>query len=183
LLGWPKPEAAASNTLARRPPLPHLGEALTVAAALLFTGQILAVDRFGGRADAVRLTLVMLTTTSALSFAGAAVIDGRASWRLAAITPIVRDPRVLWAMTTLVAFSSVAALHLMNTYQPRVSPATASVIYCTEPLFATTFSLLFATERLTTLTVAGGAAVLVAVLVVATAGPDPVLPAEGHLGQ
>jgi drug/metabolite transporter (DMT)-like permease len=183
LLGWPKPEAAAGNTLAATPPLPHLGEIVTVVAALLFTGQILAVDRFGGRADAVRLTLIMLATTSVLSFTAAMGIGGRSILRLEAIAGLARDPRVLWTMLTLVAFSSVAALHLMNTYQPRVSPATASVVYCTEPLFGTAFSLAFATERLTVLTVAGGAAVLAGVLVVAIAGKDPVLPSEGHLGQ
>jgi drug/metabolite transporter (DMT)-like permease len=185
LLGWPRPEAAAgaSHSLAAVPPLPHLGEIVTVVAALLFTGQILAVDRFGGRADAVRLTLIMLATTSVLSFAAGTGIGGPFVLRPEALAGLARDSRVVWTMLTLVAFSSVAALHLMNTFQPRVSPATASVIYCTEPLFGTAFSLAFATERLTVLTVAGGAAVLVGVLVVAIAGKDPVLPSEGHLGQ
>jgi drug/metabolite transporter (DMT)-like permease len=184
VLGWPKPEAAAAgNSLAAAPPVRHLGEIVTVAAALLFTGQILAVDRFGGRADAVRLTLVMLATTSVLSLAVGASIGGDSMLRWNLIGGIARDGRVLWTMATLVTFSSVAALHLMNMYQPYVSPATASVIYCTEPLFGTAFSLAFATERLTVLTVAGGAAVLAAVLVVALAGKDPVLPSEGHFGQ
>jgi drug/metabolite transporter (DMT)-like permease len=182
LLGWPKPDAASDHTLATPPPPPLHGEALPVAAALLFTGQILSVDRFGARADATRLTLVMLATTSALSFAAAAVA-GPSLWRPHVLTDLARDPTVRWTMPTLVAFSSVAALHLMNTYQPRVSPATASVIYCTEPLFGTLFSLLFATERLTGLTLAGGAAVLASVLVVALAAKDPLLPSEGHLGQ
>ena len=44
-------------------------------------------------------------------------------------------------MATLVTFSSVLALHMMNTFQPRVSPAIASVVYCTEPLFGTLASL------------------------------------------
>jgi drug/metabolite transporter (DMT)-like permease len=183
LLGWPKPEAAAGNTLARVPPVAHLGEMLTVAAALLFTGQILAVDRFGARADAVRLTFVMLATTSVLSVFAGIGIGGPSIARWEVVVGLARDPRVQWTMATLVAFSSVAALHLMNTYQPRVSPATASVIYCTEPLFGTAFSLAFATERLTVLTVAGGAAVLASVLAVAVGGRDPVLPSEGHLGQ
>jgi drug/metabolite transporter (DMT)-like permease len=183
LLGWPKPEAAAGNTLAATPPVPHLGEIMTVTAALLFTGQILAVDRFGRRADAVRLTLVMLATTSVLSLGAGVGIGGPSILRGEAIAALARDSRVIWTMLTLVAFSSVAALHVMNTYQPHVSPATASVVYCTEPLFGTAFSLAFATERLTALTVAGGAAVLVSVLVVAIAGRDPVLPSEGHFGQ
>jgi drug/metabolite transporter (DMT)-like permease len=58
----------------------------------------------------------------------------------------------------------------MNTFQPRVSPAIASVIYCTEPLFSTMFSLIFATEILTKLTVAGGLAVTASVLVIAARG-------------
>jgi drug/metabolite transporter (DMT)-like permease len=70
-------------------------------------------------------------------------------------------------MSTLIAGSSVLALHLMNTYQPRVSPAVASVVYCTEPLFGTLFSLAFATEHLTRLTAAGGVVVIVSVLAVA----------------
>ena len=55
----------------------------------------------------------------------------------------------------------------MNTFQPRVSPATASVAYCSEPLFAAMFSVLLGTEQLTALTLVGGGAVLVAVLTVA----------------
>jgi drug/metabolite transporter (DMT)-like permease len=183
LLGWPKPEAAAAaNTLAVSPPVPYLGEVCTIVASMLFTGQILAVDRFGQRADAVRLTLVMLATTSLISFAvgagigGASLLPGRAAG-------LIHDREVWWTMGTLVAVCSVMALHLMNTYQPRLSPATASVLYCSEPLFGTIFSLLFATERLTGLTVAGGVAVLGSVLVVATRGGEVKLSAEGHLGQ
>jgi len=54
----------------------------------------------------------------------------------------------------------------MNTYQPRLNPATASVIYCLEPVFATLFSVLFKTEYLTATTVAGGAMILMGVMVV-----------------
>ena len=39
------------------------------------------------------------------------------------------------------------------------------------------------TEQLTVLTIAGGLVVVVSVLVVAPAGPDPKLAAEGHLGR
>jgi drug/metabolite transporter (DMT)-like permease len=41
------------------------------------------------------------------------------------------------------------------------------VVYCSEPLFALLFSVLLGTERLSALTLAGGAAVLGAVLLVA----------------
>jgi drug/metabolite transporter (DMT)-like permease len=182
LLSWPRPQdAAAAHTLAIAPPLPGLGEICTAVAAVLFTAQILAVDRFGQRADAARLTFVMLTTTAALSLIAGALIGGASLFRDPAA--LARDRQAWWSIGSLVVASSVLALHLMNTYQPRVSPATASVVYCTEPIFATAFSVALATERLTPLTVAGGAAVFGAVLIVATHGTDPKLPAEGHLGQ
>jgi drug/metabolite transporter (DMT)-like permease len=182
LLSWPKPDAAAQHTLAIAPPLPYLGEACTVFASILFTGQILAVDRFGQRADPARLTLVMLATTSILSLCAGAAIGGASLFHGRA-AGLLRDHEVWWTLGTLVAASSVIALHLMITYQPRVSPATASVLYCTEPLFGTMFSVLFATERLTALTISGGVAVLASVIVVARFGANPNLPAEGHLGQ
>jgi drug/metabolite transporter (DMT)-like permease len=40
-------------------------------------------------------------------------------------------------------------------------------VYCLEPVFATLFSVLFQTERLTAATVLGGAVILAAVLLVA----------------
>jgi drug/metabolite transporter (DMT)-like permease len=53
---------------------------------------------------------------------------------------------------------------------PAHSTPTPSVIYCSEPLFALLFSVLLGAERLTALTLTGGAAVLAAVLVVAAWG-------------
>jgi drug/metabolite transporter (DMT)-like permease len=173
LLSWPKPEAHTSGTLAVRPPVLLLGETFTVLASLLFTVQILCLDHFGQKANATRLTLVVLGTTSILSFIGAAALDAGQAYRLSAWAGILKDRTIWWAMGTLVVFSSVLALHLMNRWQPLVSPATASVIYCSEPPFATLFSLMLGTERLTLLTVLGGAAVVGSVLIVSRFVPSP----------
>jgi drug/metabolite transporter (DMT)-like permease len=184
LLSWPKPEAvAAANSAIVTPPVPYLWEMLTILGAAVFTAEIMCVHHFGQSADAVRLTFVMLISTAVLSGVVGVALGGAGMMGGGAVAGLVRDREVAWTMATLVTFSSVMALHLMNTYQPRVSPAIASVVYCTEPLFGTLASLAFATERLTMLTVAGGLVVLVSVLVVATAGPDPKLASEGHLGQ
>ncbi|MFI5381489.1 MAG: DMT family transporter [Tepidisphaerales bacterium] len=166
LLSWPKPEAAAAFTLAKKPPLPHLGEILTVLGSMIFTAQILAVDRFGQSASPVRLTGVMFFATAGLSLL-VALAAGPSCFRWTTLVAIASDRTVWWTLGTLVLFSSVVALHLMNKFQPRVSPATASVVYCSEPLFATLFSLAFGAEKLTFLTILGGAAVLAAVLIVA----------------
>lgn len=164
LLSWPKPDAHAANTLAITPPIPYLGEILTVLASMLFSAEILAVDHYGQKVTPARLTFIMLATTSLLSLITGAALSGGAPihWR-----GLMTDATLRWSMASLILFSSVAALHLMMVHQPRLSPATASVIYCTEPLFATMFSLIFATERLTLLTVSGGMVVVIAVYVVA----------------
>jgi drug/metabolite transporter (DMT)-like permease len=170
LLSWPKPEASSTNTVASAPPVAYLGEMLTVLAALVFTAEIIAVHHFGQRADPVRLTLVMLATTSVLSLGVSFALGGPQLFNACGIAGSARDWELIWTMVTLIVISSVLPLHMMNTFQPRVSPAIASVIYCTEPLFATLFSLILATERLTSLTIAGGVAVVASVLVVARQG-------------
>ena len=169
LLSWPKPQATAQNTVAMMPPVPYLGELLTIAGAMVFTAEIICVHHYGQSADAVRLTFVMLVTTAVMSTAAGFAAGGTSMGRAGASIGLLKDAKFLWMMATLIVISSVLALHLMNTFQPRVSPAIASVVYCTEPLFSTLFSLVFATERLTQLTVAGGAVVIASVLVVADA--------------
>ena len=173
LLSWPKPDAHTEGTLAVRPPVPFLGEVFTVVASLLFTGQILWLDHFGQKADAARLTLVVLATTSIISLAGAAAMDGGHVYRPSAWAGVLGDRTMWWTMGTLVVFSSVLAVHLMNRWQPLVSPATAAVIYCSEPPFATMFSLIMGTERLTLLTVCGGAAVVGSVVLVTRFAATP----------
>jgi drug/metabolite transporter (DMT)-like permease len=167
LLAWPNP-AAAEGGLTARPPLLLLGETLTVLGAIVFTGQIMGVDHYGQTADPRRLTSVMLLTCAVISLVVAAALSGGRLLRPEMAAAVAGDRTVWWSLGSLVLLSSVVAIPLMNAYQPRVSPATASVIYCSEPLFALLFSVLLGAEQLTALTLAGGAAVLAAVLVVAT---------------
>lgn len=166
LLAWPNPDAAQGG-LTTHPPFPLLGEILTVLGAMVFTAQILAVDHYGQSADPRRLTSVMLFACAGLSLAVAAGVSAGQVLRPETLLALATDRVVWWSLGSLILFSSVLAIPLMNTYQPRVSPATASVVYCSEPLFALLFSVLLGTERLTLLTLAGGAAVLAAVLAVA----------------
>jgi drug/metabolite transporter (DMT)-like permease len=140
-----------------QPPVPLLGEALTV----------LGVDHLGHTANPIRLTSVMLLTAGGMSLTAAALLNGGELLRPATIAGIAGDRTVWWSLGSLVLFSSVVAIPLMNSFQPKVSPATASVVYCSEPLFAAMFSVLLGAEHLTGLTVVGGGAVLVAVLTVA----------------
>jgi drug/metabolite transporter (DMT)-like permease len=166
LLAWPNP-AAAQGGLTALPPLPLLGEVLTVLGSVAFTAQILMVDHFGKVADPRRLTSVMLLTCAVLNVGVAAALSLGRLLQPGVIAAIVADRTVWWSLGSLIVFSSVIAFPLMNTFQPRLSPAVASVVYCSEPLFAVLFSVLLGAEQLTIPTFGGGAAVLLAVLAVA----------------
>jgi drug/metabolite transporter (DMT)-like permease len=174
LLSREDPSSAGQGILAT-PPLPHFGEIITIFASVLFTGQILSVDHFGQKSDPVRLTLVMFLTTAVLSISIGLALSGTQLYH----PQILRAALFRWdfwrAMVVLVLLSSLVTNHLMNRFQPLVSPATASVIYCLEPVFATAFSLALGTERLALPILAGGAAVLLAVAIVA-ARPTPRIP-------
>lgn len=164
ILSQPNPEAV--TLAAPVPPIPFLGEALTILGSVLFTGQVLALDRYGQDCNTTRLTVLMFFVTGALSTGLGAILGGAAIYNGPVLMALVTDRTLQWSMMAVVMFSSIVALHLMNKYQPMVSPATASVIYCLEPVFATAFSVLFATEVLTATTAAGGAMILLGVLVV-----------------
>jgi drug/metabolite transporter (DMT)-like permease len=169
ILSLPNPAAATHLTFTIAPPLPWLGEAATLVASILFTGQVLSVDHFGGAADATRLTFVMFVVTAVTSLAVGLALGGSALYAPAALATLASDPAFIRVTLVLVALSSVAAFHLMNASQPHLSPAVASVVYCMEPVFATMWSVLFRTESMTMLTFVGGGLVILAMLRLARA--------------
>jgi len=167
ILAQANPDAHAQNTLALTPPLPYLGEILTVLSSMLFTAQIMAVDRFGSAADTARMTAVMLAVVALVNTTLALALGGAQIYRATILFALLRDPVFIASILSLIVFCTVTAMHLMNTYQPAVSAAVASVIYCLEPVFATLWSTAFRTESLTRITIAGGVVILLAVLIVA----------------
>ena len=158
---------AGAESRASQPPLPYLGEALTVFCAMLFTGQLLALDRYGKQADTGRLTLMVFVTAALTGVAAGLLAGGGRLYHPAVLERLAGDATLQWSFTSMVLFSSVAAVHLMNAWQPRVTPATASVVYCLEPVCAALFSIGFRMESLTAATLLGGAIILAAVLLVA----------------
>lgn len=163
----------ARGVLVQRPPVPDLGELLTILGTILFAAQILCVDRFGQDADPSRLTTIMLLTSGALNLLIALPAGGSVMYWGQILSTLCHDRQFIVYFSGLVLVSSVLALQLMNTWQPRIAPATATVVYCLEPVFGTIFSVFFGTESLTASTVLGGAIILSAVLLIAR-GPRPV---------
>jgi len=167
ILSQPNPHAATAETIVEKPPIPHLGEILTVIGSLLFTAQILAIDHFGQRADPIRLTLIMLGITAIASFIIGVGLGGLRFHQGSVVNRLVHDGKFLACFVGLALVSSMLSQYLMNRYQPLVAPATAAVVYCLEPVFATLFSVVFGTERLSAITIIGGSIIFMAVLLVA----------------
>jgi drug/metabolite transporter (DMT)-like permease len=162
VLSLPNPSAVAARTLTVAPPVPWLGEAATLVASMLFTAQVLTVDHFGKDADPARFTLLMFLTAAVLSIAAGAIIGAGALYAPSTLARLAGDAHFLSVSLAIVVVCSIGAFHLMNTAQPFVSPAVASVVYCLEPVFATVWSVVIGTESMTWLTLTGGGLVVVA---------------------
>lgn len=114
------------------------GEVETVMASVVFTGQILWLQRpkFAGN-NVHHFTLVM--------FATVALCCAPVAWLTAP------SPGDLWRaygtsalalfLGVLVLFSTLGGYLMMNAWQPKVSATQAGLIYCTEPLFASLAAL------------------------------------------
>lgn len=166
ILAWPdsSPQTAQAQTL---PPFVFMGEILTIIGAIFFSGQILSIDHYGRTADPVRLTSVMIFTTALTNACcGLSSATGQI-YSSAALKSLAGDVTFQWTVPLLIIFSTVAALHLMILYQPKITPAAATVVYCLEPIFGTLFSILLQMEKLALSTLVGGAIILLAVLLVA----------------
>jgi len=82
------------------------------------------------------------------------------------LAAILSDRNFLWPLLSLAFVQFGRGVHLQNSYQPLISPGAGLRGLLFEPVFATLFSVLFCTEKLTFTTVAGGAVILAAVLLV-----------------
>jgi len=164
ILAWP---ASAVDESVTAPPIPFLGEALTILGSLFFTGQLLTLDHFGKDRDTSGITLGMFSITALTGIGFGIAMAGSDIYRAPVLHAAQSDGLLLLSVASLIVFSTIVAMHLMNVYQPQISPATASVVYCLEPVFATLFSVGFGVENLTLATISGGGVILTAVLLVA----------------
>jgi drug/metabolite transporter (DMT)-like permease len=125
------------------------GDTLTTFGAVLFTGQLLLVDYYGTKINTTALTPGMFLTVSiaaGLTFAllhsvalHSVPIHGDAplnSWRT-----LFFSPNFIGIILFLAVFCSVVAFVGMNKYQPHITAVQASVVYSTEPVFASLWAL------------------------------------------
>jgi drug/metabolite transporter (DMT)-like permease len=102
------------------------GDWLTLACAVAFALQIVALDRAANRGDFRRLFVVQIVTASALLPAGLALEHVRLepSWRLAGAIALTAGP------------ATVGAFYLQSRFQPRTTPNRAAILFASEPVFA-----------------------------------------------
>jgi drug/metabolite transporter (DMT)-like permease len=131
----------------------NLGDLLTLAASVLYAGQIVAVGHFAGRVHAGRLLAIQFGMTSLLALL---------------LGPIVETPQFTftWPLLGLVAFlvfSSLTTFTLQIRAQRVVSSSEAALVYTFEPVVTAFVSWLTLGETLSAGQWVGGLVILVAV--------------------
>ena len=124
------------------------GEWETITAAILFTGQILVLEKECYQNNEMRSTATMMFAVKALVLAPILLLDARLTpeartgWTLwLEITNALQSAPVILMVTLLTVFSTVFGYATMTRWQPFVSPVQAGLIYATEPIFATLWAL------------------------------------------
>lgn len=107
------------------------GEWENIAAACLFAGQIIWVDKVpAGRADPLKVTFALLALTCLACFAALMLFPGGPATLIA----VHSSSRALSLTLALAILGTAVPFALMNRFQARVGSVTAGFIYCTEPL-------------------------------------------------
>jgi drug/metabolite transporter (DMT)-like permease len=138
----PDPEQSGAPSSQERVPL-NWGDVWTTLGSLFFSVQVLLVDWYGKKHRSAYFTPGMFLTTVVIALGTFAVLQGGFSSK--DLTPedavpnwtgLFVSPMFLGIVFFLAVFCSLISFLGMNTYQPFVSASQASVIYSTEPLFA-----------------------------------------------
>jgi drug/metabolite transporter (DMT)-like permease len=153
------------------------GEGLIMLSATFFAGQIVWVERpryAANRAGVV--TLLMFGLMGSFFAIAYPVLGGT----IAAVPTIFATPGLIALMLATVLFCTVINFFIMNQWQRWVSATEAGLIYCLEPVIATSLAaflpgwisiaagVAYANEQLAWTLLAGGALIITATILVAT---------------
>jgi drug/metabolite transporter (DMT)-like permease len=117
-----------------------LGDALELVGAAIWALHVIAIDRFAGRADVLRLSLVQCVVCATLSLSVGLGFEARALPKLA---------NVWWAIWYTGVFSVGLGYTLQILGQRHALPADASIILSSEAVFAALAGWLLLNETLT----------------------------------
>ncbi len=129
------------------------GDWLTLVAAVIFAGHIVAVGHYASGGSAARILAVKFAVTSVVGFASALALEP---------SYLTVTPRMLWLVVFLTA-SSIVTFGLQLRAQRVVHANEAALIFTFEPVVAAAVSYLTFGERLTLVQMAGGLLIMAAV--------------------
>src|SRR5437762_267854 len=150
---------------------PGRGELETIAASIIFTGQILWLERPKYAGNEVKHFSAVMFAVMALVCLPVALVttEQRTDWIRA-----YSSASTIGLMGFLVVFCTFGGYLLMNRWQPHVTATQAGLIYCFEPIFASVFALFlpawfsgwatidYANEKLTANLLVGGGLITMA---------------------
>ena len=131
------------------------GDALMVLCAVMFTLQILLVDKYAPEFDALTLCCIEFLTAGLLSFLPMAVFEG---FRFVNLVPAV------WCILYCGIFSCGIAYWLQIVGQRHLPPALASLIMSFESVFGALFGVLLLHERMTARELLGCGIIFIALI-------------------
>ena len=138
------------------------GELLTLAAAVVYAGHIVALSKISTPATVLCLSLVQLITI-------AVICTGAALWPTAGSPAGIQLPASPgdWLLVAYLALLAGAVTMVLQTWaQARVEPARAAVIMAMEPVWAAGFAVALGGESMTVRMIIGGLAILSAMYLV-----------------
>ena len=141
---------------------PSLGDALTIACAVVFAVQIMVLGQAARTGDAQLSTLLQISIC-ALCLAGSCWLADATAWEPARI---VWSSRVIFAILMTGVFATAVAIGLQSWAQQSVPATRAALLFALEPVFACLFAWVWAGEKITPRVGAGAALILAGILVV-----------------
>ncbi len=133
-----------------------LGDWLTVGCALVFAGHIVALGRVAPRHPVLPMLLLQLAATGALAGLAGPLVEAQ---------HFSNAPRLWMAMLYLALFATLLAFGIQTWAQKIISPVRVALISSLEPVFAAIWAAILLGERLTTHELAGGALIVLGVVV------------------
>jgi drug/metabolite transporter (DMT)-like permease len=134
----------------------NFGDILTIAGAIMFSIQILVVDKYASNVDILLLTFVEFFATGIFSIIPAGIIE-RFNFNFNFMS--------IFGIAYTALFCTVIAYLIQNNMQPYTNPSHAAIIYLAEPVFSAIFST-FIGDRLTGRTLVGCILIFLGMIVI-----------------
>ena len=134
-----------------------IGDWLTIGTAIIFSFNLTCLGVYTKRFDPIAVTFVQFAVAGALFLVGAAATESAPSAAWLA-------PPVVASVLYLFLGATMSAQIMQNIGLAHVPASQASIIMCTESLFAVSFSVLFWGERIMWSSLVGFALIFTAVL-------------------